>query len=78
VRERFRRVKPLKDISVAQRGWTLDVLSIVRRLVSEGRALRDPNISDKMGRRITPPSDSFTTADVYAFERELEKLHPDN
>jgi len=30
-----------------------------------------------MGRRGTPPSDSFTTADVYAFERELEKLHPD-
>jgi hypothetical protein len=31
-----------------------------------------------MGRRGTPPSDSFTTAEVYAFERELEKLHPDN
>jgi type II restriction enzyme len=31
-----------------------------------------------MGRRGTPPSDSFTTADVYAFERELEQLHPDN
>jgi len=31
-----------------------------------------------MGRRGTPPSDSFTTADAYAFERELEKLHLDN
>jgi hypothetical protein len=31
-----------------------------------------------MGRRGTPPSDSFTTADAYAFTRELEKLHPDN
>jgi type II restriction enzyme len=31
-----------------------------------------------MGARITRPSDSFTTADVYAFVRELEKLHPDN
>jgi hypothetical protein len=69
----------LKDISVTQRGWTLDVLNIVRQLVnSEGQAPRDPNISDQMGRRGTPPSDSFTTADVYAFERELEKLHPDN
>jgi len=29
-----------------------------------------------MGRRGTPPSDSFTTADVYAFERELAELHP--
>ena len=65
VREKFRRVKPLKDIPITQRGWTLDVLNIVRRLVnSEGRALRDPNISDQMGRRGTPPSDSFMTSDV--------------
>jgi hypothetical protein len=66
VREKFKRVKPLKDISVTQRGWTLDVLNAIRRLVSEGRALRDPNFSGqsgKMGRRGTPPSDSFTTAD---------------
>jgi type II restriction enzyme len=32
VREKFKKVKPLKDISVKQRGWTLDVLNIVRRL----------------------------------------------
>ncbi len=32
VREKFRRVKPLKDISVKERGWTLDVLNAVRRL----------------------------------------------
>jgi type II restriction enzyme len=55
-REKFRRVKPLKELSVAQRGWTLDVLNIVRRL---GRA-------------------EFTNEDVYAFERELETLHPGN
>ena len=79
VREKFKRVKPLKDISVTQRGWTLNVLNIVRRLVnSEGRAPRDQNISDKSGRRGTPPSEIFTPADVYAFERELEALHPDN
>ena len=47
VREKFRRVKPLKDISVTQRGWTLDVLNIVRRILSEGRAPRAPNFSDK-------------------------------
>jgi hypothetical protein len=29
VREKFRPVKPLKEISVTQRGWTLDVLSAV-------------------------------------------------
>jgi type II restriction enzyme len=56
VREKFKRVKPLKDISVAQRGWTLDVLNAIRRL---GKT-------------------EFTTADAYAFTRELEKLHPDN
>ena len=32
VREKFRRVKPLKEISVTQRGWTLDVLNAIRRL----------------------------------------------
>ena len=32
VREQFRRIKPLKEISVKQRGWILDVLNIVRRL----------------------------------------------
>jgi len=56
VREKFKRVKPLKDISVKERGWTLDVLNAIRRLVSEGRAPRDPNISDKSGTRIIPVS----------------------
>ena len=56
VREKFRRVKPLKEISVTQRGWTLDVLNAIRRL---GKT-------------------EFTTADAYAFTRELERLHPDN
>jgi len=56
VREKFKRVKPLKEISIRQRGWTLDVLNAVRRL---GKT-------------------EFTTADAYAFTRELEKLHPDN
>jgi len=32
VREKFKRVKPLKDISVKERGWTLDVLNAIRRL----------------------------------------------
>jgi len=32
VREKFKRVKPLKDISVTQRGWSLDVLNAIRRL----------------------------------------------
>jgi len=56
VREKFKRVKPLENISVTQRGWTLDVLNAVRTL---GKS-------------------EFTTADAYAFTRELERLHPDN
>jgi hypothetical protein len=31
VREKFRRVKPLKDIPITQRGWTLDVLNALFR-----------------------------------------------
>ncbi len=32
VRAQFRRVKPLAEIGVKERGWTLDVLNAVRRL----------------------------------------------
>jgi type II restriction enzyme len=56
VREQFKKVKPLEQISIKERGWTLDVLNIVRRL---GKV-------------------EFANEDVYAFERELEQLHPDN
>jgi type II restriction enzyme len=56
VRAQFKKVKPLKEVSVNDRGWSLDVLNIVRRLGKQ----------------------EFTNADVYAYERELEALHPDN
>jgi type II restriction enzyme len=56
VRTKFSRVKSLEQISVAKRGWTLDVLNIVQRL---GKI-------------------EFSNSDVYAHERELETLHPDN
>jgi hypothetical protein len=72
VRAKFKRVKPLKEISIKQRGWTLDVLNIVRRLVdSEGRATRVPNISGKSGTRVTRPSGIFTTGDP-----AMRDLHP--
>jgi type II restriction enzyme len=32
VRRRFRSMQPLKDIKPVQRGWTLDVLNVVRRI----------------------------------------------
>lgn len=50
----------------------------VRRLVSEGRAPRDPNFSGQSGNRITRSSGEFTTADTSTFTRELEQLHPEN
>jgi hypothetical protein len=72
VREQFRRVKPLKEITVGRRccaapilgqsgssappSWTLDVLNAIRRL---GKT-------------------EFATANAYAFTRELEQLHPNN
>ena len=80
VREKFKRVKPLKEISVKQRGWTLDVLNIVRRLVeARGVHAASSSKSPAMQKRteVRAPSE-FTTADAYAFTRELETLHPDN
>jgi hypothetical protein len=92
VRAQFRRVKPLGQIKAKERGWTLDVLNIVRRLTEEKRqragALQDASRgSGVTGKRASvsdcggpPPlsnSPEFTTADVYAFGRKLEKLHPD-
>jgi type II restriction enzyme len=56
VRERFARLRPLEDLRHEARGWTLDVLNVLRG----------------MGRK------EFTLAEVYAFEGELARLHPDN
>lgn len=56
VRKRFKKLKPMQEMSVDLRGWALDVLNIVRRLGKQ----------------------EFSNADVYAFERELAELHPDN
>jgi hypothetical protein len=93
VRAQFRKVKPLKELSVKERGWTLDVLNIVRRLSEEKRqragalqnASRDSrvigqraSVLDCGGPPPLSPAGEFTNEDVYAFARELEKLHPDN
>ena len=74
VREQFKRVKPLKEIGVKERGWTLDVLNAIRRLV-ESRRRGDETPSNQ---RLLTSSPTFTTADAYTFTRELERLHPDN
>ena len=82
--------------SVAQRGGTLDVLNIVRRLCEAGTArcavrapsgrkipaALPPGTSQPVLRSITAeggrdvPANTFTAAEVCAFERELEKLQP--
>jgi hypothetical protein len=59
----------------------LDVLNVVRRLVEErGSATcsRWGEATDEPAREDARPTNFFTTAEVYAFTRELEKLHPDN
>jgi hypothetical protein len=73
----------LKDISVTQRGWTLDVLNAIRRLVeSRRRGNETPNkkSTDQESLRLltSSPTGEFTTADADAFTRELKQLHPDN
>jgi hypothetical protein len=92
VREKFKPVKPLMDIYVKQRGWTLDVLNIVQRVVEERRCPHPQHfrrlqqhgtvsISQDLPRAATgdcrAPSE-FTNEDIYAHARELEQLHPDN
>jgi type II restriction enzyme len=83
VRDRFRKVKPLSELSVTERGWTLDVLNIVRRLGAQGARLEEvgsatfPASLPSRPSRETPPVE-FANDDIYAFERELETLHPGN
>jgi Dam-replacing HTH domain len=101
VREQFRRVKSaFAELPVSLRGWTLDVLTVVRRLGARG-SFRTGNGREVGGHRpplqrgahapsravfgapaehIPPPPSpiEFSNEDVYAFERELEALHPGN
>jgi type II restriction enzyme len=74
VREKFRRIKPLKELSITQRGWTLDVLNIVRRISDSRRRGLPPQNQTEAGHETL----TITNADVYAHERELSQLHPDN
>ena len=69
VRKAYRRLRPLEKLKAEKRGWTLDVLNVVRSLEA-GRA---------QGRaKATPVHKAFSLAEVYAHEDELARLHPDN
>jgi type II restriction enzyme len=66
VRQQYARLRPLAKVRHDARGWTLDVLNIVRR-IQEFRT--------GTGRRAPT---TFTLADVYTFARDLARLHPRN
>jgi hypothetical protein len=83
VREKFQRVKPLKELSVKERGWTLDELNIVRRICdrsSERQFAPSPprRPRESQSRLTSAATNEFTNAEIYAHARELEQLHPDN
>jgi type II restriction enzyme len=56
VRTAYRRLRPLRNLCQEKRGWTLDVLNMLRELDRK----------------------EFELAAVYAFDRRLSKLHPQN
>ena len=65
-----------------ERGWTLDVLNIVRRIVECGGMTplfpdATCRVESKRG-HVRALQTEFTNEDVYAHARELERLHPDN
>jgi hypothetical protein len=76
VREKFKRVKPLREISVTQRGWTLDGLNIVRRISDRSSpAKRDEFAHSKSQSRLTSAAtNTFTNEDVYTFTRPLARI----
>jgi type II restriction enzyme len=56
IREQYARIRPIGKLRPEQRGWTLDVLNVVRSL---GKT-------------------EFSLSEVYAFENQLARLHPEN
>jgi len=78
VREKFKKVKPLKDISVTQRGWTLDVLNVV--LGSATVPVAVGNVPLRTFPKRIRRDAGCRARDTRAphFTRELEKHHPDN
>jgi len=81
VRAQFGRVKPLKEIGVKERGWTLDVLNGIRSLV-ESRRRGDESLTEKseidQSLLTSSPTNEFTNGDAYTLADQLAQLHPDN
>lgn len=86
VRRAYKRLRPLEKIKAEKRGWTLDVLNVVRALVEEREAGRAKTIAAKSGHgemqecrpKGTALHNAFTLEEVYAHAGELNELHPAN
>ena len=67
VRDRFRRVKPLKEIPVPQRGWTLDVLTAIR-------SLKAPTFSTRDAYELVPHLEALHPGNRYVREKIRQQL----
>jgi type II restriction enzyme len=54
VRTQYARIRPLEKLKAEQRGWTLDVLNVVRSLGKTEFSLRDVYASDSQLARLHP------------------------
>jgi hypothetical protein len=61
--------------AIVSNSWTPSPRNIVRR-ISDRRRRREETLAKKSSQQSA--ENIFTNADVYAYERELAKLHPDN
>lgn len=86
VRRAYKRLRPLEKIKAEKRGWTLDVLNVVRALVEKREAGRAEAVAAKSRHgemqecrpKGTALHNTFTLGEVYAHAEELGKLHPRN
>jgi type II restriction enzyme len=81
VRESYRRLRPLEELNIEKRGWTLDVLNVVLSLDSQWRRGGTTLHGERpeLGRaEAAPLHKTFSLGDVYAHAGSLAKLHPDN
>lgn len=85
VRRAYKRLRPLEKIKAEKRGWTLDVLNVVRALVEEREAGRAEATPLQFGGKMqecrpngTVLHNTFTLDEVYAHAEELGKRHPGN
>jgi type II restriction enzyme len=84
VREEFRKVKSaFAELPASVRGWTLDVLNVVRRIQTQRGAHVPPRTVFGVLAEHVPGGHQasgleFSNEDVYEFERELSWLHQEN